>query len=306
MKTSIESVAVIGAGALGLLYADALSHVLGDGVFFLAGQERRTKISETVYGINGRDARFRAVSQPDMGVKPDLVIVAVKNHHLESIVPLLEAAVGEETVVISVLNGISSEEFIRRHAPAARLLYCVALGMDAVKEGDSLRFTNPGRLLVGTEDNNAHDPCLRLLTDLFRRCGIAYEVPRDIIRSLWWKWMINIGVNQVSAVTGAVYGLFMQVEELKSLMDDAMKETVEVARAEEVDLTEQDIREWYTVLNGLGAAGKTSMLQDVEAKRKGEVDAFSGALIEIARRHAIPVPVNETLFRIVKAIEATY
>lgn len=306
MKTSIESVAVIGAGALGLLYADALSPVLGDGVFFAAGEERRTKINHTVYSINGRDARFRAVSPDDLEAKPDLLIVAVKNHHLESIVPLLEGCAGKETAVISVLNGISSEEFIRRHAPAARVLYGVALGMDAVKEGNSLCFTNPGRLLVGTEENGPDDPCLRLVTDLFTRCGVAYEVPRDIIRSLWWKWMINIGVNQVSAVTGAVYGLFQQMDELKALMDDAMKETVEVARAEKVDLTEQDIREWYTVLNGLGPEGKTSMLQDVEAKRKGEVDAFSGALIELARRHGIPVPVNETLYRIVKAIEATY
>ena len=94
--------------------------------------------------------------------------------------------------------------------------------------------------------------------------------------------MINIGVNQISAVTGAYYGRFQQDLELRNLMDKAMKETILVARSSGVDLDNSDLQRWYPVLNSLGPEGKTSMLQDMEAGRQTEVESFAGELIRRA------------------------
>ncbi|WP_319560786.1 ketopantoate reductase family protein [Marispirochaeta sp.] len=302
----MKSIAIIGAGALGLLYGGALVAVLKDKVFFIAEGDRVRRINETVYAINGTEHGFKAFSPDQLAEKPDMVLVAVKNHHLDAIVPLLNSVLGEGTLVVSVLNGIDSERFIEEKFPKAKVLYSVAVGMDAVKEGNSLNYSTPGKLLLGTRDNNAADGDLKKVTDLLDSGGIPWEIPDDIIRSLWWKWMINIGMNQVSAVTGAPYGVFHADKTVQALMDEAMLETVRVAKAEGVDLRDEDVPGWYSIMNSLGPEGKTSMLQDIEARRKTEVEAFAGKLMELAQKHSIPVPVNETLFRIIKTKELLY
>jgi len=89
------------------------------------------------------------------------------------------------------------------------------------------------------------------------------------------------------------------------LMDSAMREVISVARAMQVDLSEKDIEEWYKVLETLNLAGKTSMLQDVEAGRKTEVEMLAGTVIELGICHGIPTPVNQRLYDVLKRIEAS-
>jgi 2-dehydropantoate 2-reductase len=160
-------------------------------------------------------------------------------------------------------------------------------------------------MLIGSKDN-ALSPELEAVDEFLARAGLAYENPPDIHRSLWSKWMLNIGVNQVTAVTGANYGVFRTNPHSLALMEAAMREVVLLARAEGVDLREDDIRKWLPVLNSLGASGKTSMLQDMENRRKTEVESFSGKLMEMARARGIPVPVNETLYRVISVREALF
>ena len=85
-----------------------------------------------------------------------------------------------------------------------------------------------------------------------------------------------------------------------------MQETIDVAKAAGVDLRDEDIPNWYAILNTLGADNKTSMLQDIEAERKTEAQWFSGHLIEIARQYGVNVPVNRTLYQIIKTKELLY
>ena len=86
-------------------------------------------------------------------------------------------------------------------------------------------------------------------------------------------------------------------------MDSAMREVMAIAKAKEIILTEEDIKNWHEVLLNLSPDGKTSMLQDVDAKRKTEVEMFAGRVIEMGRTHGVPTPINETLFRLIKVIE---
>jgi len=115
--------------------------------------------------------------------------------------------------------------------------------------------------------------------------------------------MINVGTNQVSAVLRGPYGVFQTSQEARALMESAMKEVISVAEAEKVQLSGQDMEDWYALMSNLSPEGKTSMLQDVEAKRKTEVGMFAGKVMELGKVHGIPTPVNETLFRIIRVIE---
>ena len=289
-----------------MLYASALKKTPETEVYFLAGDDRYESLKPGRFVINDLEEQIDVRSPTQVREKPDLVIVAVKNYHLEEIVPLLHAAIGPGTIVVSVLNGIDSEPFIEDRFPDATVLYTVALGMDAVRTANRLIYTNQGKVILGTKDNNRQNPDLLAVGAFLDRSGLTCEIPDDIHRAVWWKWMINIGVNQVSAVTGAPYGVFHTDEHAQALMEAAMRETVHVAQAEGVDLREEDIANWYPILNRLGAEGKTSMLQDMEEHRRTEAPSFGGRLIELAARHDIPVPVNETLVRILAIRELLY
>ena len=302
----IKSVAMIGAGALGLLYAQALEKISGLELFFVASDERYESIKNGEFIVNGKNHCFdvrNPLGEQRKDCRADLIIVAVKNHHLQSILPIMESCLRKDTTVISVLNGIHSELFLENNISEAKILYCAALGMDAVKEAKSLSYTSSGKLLLGSKGNNPEDTHLIRLIALLGLAGIKYEIPDDIHRLLWWKWMINVGVNQVSAVIGATYRFFQEDRNIQILMEEAMMEAILVAKAEGIDLREKDIGDWYTILNKLGSDGKTSMLQDIENKRKTEVDAFSGVLIDLSKKYGIEVPVNRMLFRLIKAKE---
>ncbi|MCD6396186.1 MAG: ketopantoate reductase family protein, partial [Spirochaetaceae bacterium] len=258
--------------------------------------------------VNGKNRHFNVINPFDGNtnnqISLDLIIVAVKNYHLNSILPILRKCINKETIVLSVLNGIESEIFLEENVPGINILYTVALGMDAVKNANQLTFTTEGKLLIGAKDNNHDNREFMKLKNLFDSVKIKYDFPVDIHRSLWWKWMINIGVNQVSAVTGASYSFFQEDKSIQELMEEAMMETILVAKQEGVNLKEDDITNWYTILKQLGKNGKTSMLQDIENKRKTEVDAFAGRLIKLADKYGIDVPLNKTLYRLIKVKES--
>jgi len=299
----IQSVAVLGAGALGMMYLEAVQEHLGEQCFFLAGSDRCSTIRNSDYSINGKSLHFKVVNPLESPCSPDFILIAVKNHHLRESLPLIKAAAGAGTIILSVLNGISSEKILEDSLPESTILYAVALGMDAVRIGRDLTFTSRGKIMINSKSNSKTEE-LQMTESLLSLCGLEYEVPGDIHRELWYKWMINIGVNQVSAVTGANYGMFQTDPLLRGLMEKAMRETLRVAEAEGVNLKEDDISKWYTLLATLGDAGKTSMLQDIEAGRKTEVDSFAGDLIQKAKQRGIAVPVNETLYEIIKTKEA--
>jgi 2-dehydropantoate 2-reductase len=115
--------------------------------------------------------------------------------------------------------------------------------------------------------------------------------------------MINVGINQASAVLRAPYSVFQTSQEARDLMESAMQEVIMLAEKERVPLSKEDINNWETVLFGLNPEGKTSMLQDVEAHRKTEVEMFAGKVIELGTRHNVSTPVNQKLFNMIKEID---
>lgn len=148
-------------GALGLFYAAPIRQKLGAKCYFLTGGDRYNRIKDGQFTINGKSEQFNVVSVDSLTdrliEKPDVIIVAVKNHHLNEIKELLNAAASDGTIIISVLNGIDSEIFLNSLCPRALVIPTVAVGMDAVKVERNLSFTASGKLLIVTGDNNKND-----------------------------------------------------------------------------------------------------------------------------------------------------
>jgi 2-dehydropantoate 2-reductase len=304
MKPSIETISIIGAGALGAVYAAMLYDMDSRCIGFVAGSGRGERLCREGVVVNDKPYHIPVLSPQDSAAPADLVIVAVKYQHLAEAIRDMKSRVGAETLIISVMNGIESEERIGAAYGMDNILYCVSVGIDALREGSRVIYTTQGKLFIGEAANPVLTERVRRVQALFERAGIVYETPPDMLRILWWKFMINVGINQASAVLRAPYAVFQTAGEARELMGAAMREVVRLAGKAGVDLSEADIDGFDPYLFRLNPQGKTSMLQDVEAGRKTEVEMFAGRVIELGRRYGIPTPVNQRLFDQIRKIES--
>lgn len=307
MARAIDHVSIIGAGAMGAIYGSILYAMDERCVSFIASKERYERLRTEGLIVNDVACPMPVVA-PDTSCLPPagLVIVAVKQHQLEGAIREMKRRVGPETTILSVMNGIDSERMLAAAFGEKKVLYAIAVGMDAVRNGNRINFKQQGRLLFGEATNPSVSARVRRVQELFTRAGINFETPPDMIRNLWWKFMINVGINQASAVLRAPYGVFQTSPEARELMEAAMWEVIVLADKEKVSLSRADIDAWMVVLNALNPAGKTSMLQDVEAGRKTEVETFSGKVIELGRLYGVPTPVNARLFDAIREIERNF
>lgn len=305
MNHDNDTTAIIGAGALGVMYAGAISRA-GRSVVFVTDGERAAKLESSPVRLNGETMDIPIERWGDR-VYPR-VIVALKHHHIPAVVSVLPTIVAAGTTIISVMNGIDSE---RQLASALgnegdpRVLYAMAAGMDAVRDGSDVRFTRLGTIFFGEKRNREGDPAPRVaaMQRYFDQVGIAWKTPADMERALWNKFMLNVGINQWSAVLRARYGVFHSCVNAQELMRRAMREVLEIARRREINLTETDLEDWFPIVNTLSPDGKTSMLQDIDAGRKTEVEMFAGRVVELGTEVGVATPVNQVLLDAIRTLE---
>ncbi|MDR3193373.1 MAG: hypothetical protein LBT87_09945, partial [Treponema sp.] len=179
----IESVLIAGAGAIGLLIADTLYRHNPGGTRILASGERQRRYRENGLWVNGEhlDFSFADGETPD-GNTADLIVVACKHHHLEQLVADIRPFVGEETIILSLLNGITSEEIIGAVYGRERLPLAMIIGTDSQNTGNGTSFTRRGVVNFGDADGKETERD-RLIADYFTRAGLPFEYrPRDMKR----------------------------------------------------------------------------------------------------------------------------
>ena len=299
----IQKVAILGAGAMGAYFASRFFDTAGFSTVLIAKGHRLDKLKIKGLVVNGKSYAIPVI-HPDEATSPaDLIIVALKHHHLEEAVQGLEKLVGDSTTIISIMNGLESEEYIGSIYGMDKMLYVISVAIDAVRQGNQITYTKPGKHYFGEASNTHLSQRVLRVQEAFDRAGIVYETPEDMIRMMWWKFMINVGMNQASAVMKAPYGVFQTSLEAQGLMEALMKEVIALTDVMDVNLTNRDIEEWYPFLNVLSPQGKTSMLQDIEARRKTEVEIFGGKVVELGKTHGVTTPVNQTVLQIIQVLE---
>lgn len=303
---AINKVNIIGMGALGMLYGSMIQKNLGaEHVAYVLDDARFERYKNDEYKINGQPIEFRKVRVSE-AEKCDLLIVAVKYPGLQSALEIMESSVGEDTIIISVMNGISSEEIIGTRFGQEKVIHAIAQEMDAMHFGKELQYVNPGRLCVGIIDP-AMQTKLDCLAEFLNRAGIAFKIEEDILHRMWSKFMVNVGINQTCMVYGTGYGgTFVPGSEANMVLISAMREVILLANAEGIHLTEDDLQQYLNVLRALDQNSTPSMGQDRINKKKSEVEMFAGTMLELGRKHGIPVPANAFLYRRVHEIEAEY
>jgi len=302
----IQKVAVLGAGAMGAYFVTRFFDTPFFKTALVAKEKRYEKLKTNGLIVNGKQYIIPVIDPETANEPVDLLIVALKHHQLADAVQGLEKLVGDSTTIISVMNGLESEEYIGSIYGMDKMLYATSAGIDALRVGNKVTYTSPGTHSFGEATNKTLSPKVKRVQTAFEKAGIKYKIPEDMLRTLWWKFMVNVGVNQASAITRMPFGVFQSNKDAQDLMESLMREVVTLANAEGVNLSEQDIVDWYPVMNQLSPLGKTSMLQDIEAQQKTEVEIFSGKVISLGKTNNISTPVNQAVFQIIRVLEQGY
>lgn len=317
MEQKLETL-IVGAGALGAMYAGRMA-ASGVAVGFVADDQRAARLREHGRRVNGAALKIPALSFAAAGEAirdgrmdaPRLLVVALKDRHLPACLPEIPGLCGPDTTVLSVMNGIDSERqlagALNDSLETGRVLYCMTAGMDAVRQEDDLRYTRLGTVFLGRARNPEDappDPRVAEAAAFLERAGIPVQVPADMEHAIWNKFMLNVGINQWSAVLGASYGVFHRQEAARELMRLAMREVIAVAAHRGVTLSADDMERWFGVIETLGAEGRTSMLQDVLAGRPPETAMFAGRVVELGEEHGVPTPINHALALALETIAA--
>ena len=302
----IKTVGLIGLGALGTLYAYLLTRGIGkDHVLVLADRERVQRYEEEGIFFNGERCDFNYVDVSTCTQTLDLLLFCTKFSGLEDSIRACRHLVTPETTIVSVLNGISSEEVLGRTFLPEQIVWCIAQKMTAKKEGNQVTVRPMGELALGVPAGyeRAH---LDRLAAFLGRIDFPHSLPHDIRTHMWSKLLCNVGTNQPTMIFQCGFGGLQVPGKPREIMFASMREVVAVANAEGIPLSEEDVLHWVGVVDSFPAESETSMQQDGKAHRKSEVELFAGTIRRYAEKHGIPVPANDWLYEEVRRIEADY
>ena len=294
----INKVALLGAGAVGAYFIWGLSEKMGDNICVVAKGERKERLEKKGIIINGKKY-FPCVKEPKELTDVDLLLVSSKQDAIETAMDDIKAMVNENTMVISLLNGVTSEEIIGKEIGMEHMLYAV-MRIASVRVGNEITF-NPditGGVFVG--EKGIKEPTERVMAveELFKDTGVRYTFMEDIIADMWMKYAGNISQNLPQAVLGIGCGAYSDSKHVNHIAASLWKEVAKVANAKGIALTEE-----FQLFVGAKPAARFSTLQDLDAKRHTEIEIFAGEMMRMANEIGIEVPYCEYTYHLIKSLE---
>lgn len=302
-------IAILGAGSLGCVFGGMLAEGGHEVLLVNRNAALVDRLNAQGLTLDMGDAGRRVVPvqaatacTPDAPV--DLLVVLVKSFDTAAALDGARAAIGCNTFLLSLQNGMGHEELMVPFAPPHRLL----LGKTYV--GGTM--TEPGVVIGGAAGrqtflgpaSGAVTPEMEALAEAFTAAGLSCEASPRILDLAWNKLLVNVATSGLSALTGLSYGPLYELPEIAATARAAVAEAMEVALAAgaRLDFTDPD-EPWALAAEGLPPGFKASMLQSLERGRRTEIDFIHGAVVRHGARHDIPTPVNATLVAAVKGLE---
>lgn len=297
----IKKICIIGFGAVGALYGEKLINFLGsENVEILAKGDRLERYKKDGITINGTKQFYNFVDPKDAS-EADFILLATKNLQIDEAVIDIKNAVGKKTIILSLLNGIESEEKLINFYSDAKVLYGFCVGLSSENSGSNINYSSIGKIVFGEKDN-VESESVKLLKDLFDKAEIPYLVPNDIRHDQYNKFMLNTIFNTLSAICRGGYGIFNSPS-LEEISKNIALEVIEVSKKEGVILTLEDYEANLKLMKSLAPYGRTSMCQDIMASKKTENNWFSGTVIRLGEKHNIPTPYNRSIYLIAEGCE---
>ena len=300
---------IMGAGVLGSGVGGLLASAGYD--VTLVGRERIMKpIREKGLRITGilgeRILRLKAVSsvkQVQSQPEPDIILLTTKAYDTEEAVKAVMELMKEDSVVLSLQNGIGNVETIAELVGKERTLGgMIITGFEWVRDAEVSVTVSGDKTKIG-ELNGEITPRLLEIADAFSTAGLPTEAVSDIQSHIWSKALFNASLNPLSAIFRVPYGELANPYTF-AIIREIVKEAFAVAKAEHVKLLWGSYEEYLEYLEKVQlprtAKHRSSMLKDIENGKRTEIDYINGIFVRLGEKHNIPTPVNETLVRQLK------
>ncbi|NLI80907.1 MAG: ketopantoate reductase family protein [Deltaproteobacteria bacterium] len=303
-------VLILGAGAMGSLVGARLSRTDAKVVLFSTNRRHMETVVRDgliIEELDGSLTRFKldACYRPeDIPWRPDLVIVLVKSYATQPAVASVKGLCRGSTIFLTLQNGVGNwERVAEQTGKDSVLIGSTAQGATLVEAG-RIRHGGKGLTVLGEPEG---EPSRRSheVAELLRQGGMETQVSGEMELLIWEKLQVNVGINAITALTGIRNGVIAQSEEARALSTAAVEESVRVSRAKGFPIRE-DMVERVMAIARATAVNRSSMGQDVDRRKRTEIDAINGAIVRLGEELQIPVPVNRTLTQLVKILESQF
>lgn len=289
-------VALWGLGAVGTMLAARILPRLGSDESFcvIADADRIARYRRTPPTFNGTPLALDYADPAGSPAPADLILLAVKTDALPDAASALTPFLAPRTLLLPLLNGLDAADRLAAVFGEARVLRGFVFCNSAARDGRAVVQHGALKVQLGAfrDGGNASAGAV---AEWLRHHDVPAEVPPEMTVAIWRKFLLNVGLNQAEAATGLCHGALLASPEGMALLHALVDEAAAVASAEGLPDVPRLVREALDALRMLTPEGKTSMLQDVEAGRHPEIEAFAGTIVSRASRHGIPVPSNAAL-----------
>jgi 2-dehydropantoate 2-reductase len=295
-------IAIFGTGGVGGYFGGRLAQV-GHDVTFIARGKHLVAIKENglrVESILGDFAVKPAqnTDDPQQIGQVDLILVAVKSWDVPLAAEAMKPMVGDGTLVIPLENGVDAPDQFSSVLGREHVLGGLCRISVFISEPGVIKHVGvPPFIAFGELDHKKSERVLRLEDIFANLTGVSVEIPDDIHRAMWEKFVFIAGVSGVGAVTRQPIGVVRALPETRAMLLRAMEEVVAVGRARGVDLDEKTAERIMSAVVDRAPEGTIpSMQKDIMEGRRSELEAQNGAVVRKGREKGIPTPVNEFIY----------
>lgn len=297
---AIRTVSILGLGAEGsVAYCAARKTLPFDSVRVIAKGDRAKKLKSNGITINGEHYDLN-VKAPGEEEAPDLLVVAVKFYSLDEAMPDILAEAGEKTVVMSMINGLSSEDIIAERLSCGHVIYSMSK-VNSKKSGNNVDFKPVGHIVIGEKDGSVNES-LKSIRNFFSHI-VTSEISTNIHFEIWKKYMMNSACNTVEAIFRGRHCWFQKIPEARDAMRCVMTEIMRLGNRMGVPLKESDIEEIIALFDSYDPDGMCSMVQDVVAGRPTEIEMFMGEALKMGKENSVELPVCRFVYDLVKSVD---
>ena len=225
----------------------------------------------------------------------DMILFCVKGYDLEESAKLFEKNIGEDTVAISLLNGVDNPEKISAVHPDLTVLNgCVYLSAFIEEPGTVRKASGPGTLFYGDEEGKFKDwPGMDMV---FKEAGIKAQYRDDIQNAVWEKFIFICPIASVTSVTGRSFGEVLAQDNSRELLEGLLKELGEVARVQGINLPDDFIQASIKKVGNFPHDTKSSLQMDFEKGKKTEIESFTGYVVRQAKKSGMEVPLHQMVY----------
>jgi 2-dehydropantoate 2-reductase len=292
-------IAIVGLGAVGGYFGGKLAQSKHD-IIFIARGKHLEAIRENGLYIETEEGDFvarpsLATDNPAAAGTVDLVLLATKTWQIHEAAEQMKAMVGENTLILPLLNGVEAPYQLAKHFGEARVLggFCRIQSQKIADGRIQQSGTNPF-IAMGAIWDNAHR--ITTIAKLFRKAGITVQWPESILAEMWQKLLFVASFGGIGAVSRMNAGVIRSLPESRALIQEAMAEIYEVAMAQNIPMRPTAIDEGMTTVDSLAPTATASIQRDILNSLPSELEAQNGVVVRYGQALGVATPVNRFIY----------